>query len=106
MPCHPAARTPVKIAERKALFVEDRPPAFGGRYFLFLKLKTACGIAGVGEVYATSFAPKAIVAMIEMCSSAGSRAPRIHGRAQICILCQDRRRYCRRTHAFSRIEGG
>jgi 2-dehydro-3-deoxyphosphogalactonate aldolase len=55
----------MKIAELKTFVVGNPPPAFGGRYFLFLKLKTACGIEGVGEVYAASFAPKAIVAMIE-----------------------------------------
>src|ERR1700683_3461128 len=55
----------MKIVELKAFVVGNPPPAFGGRYFLFLKLKTACGIEGVGEVYAASFAPKAIVAMIE-----------------------------------------
>src|ERR1700727_455382 len=55
----------MKIAELKTFVVGNPPPAFGGRYFLFLKLKTACGIEGLGEVYAASFAPKAIVAMIE-----------------------------------------
>ena len=55
----------MKIAELKTFVVGNPPPAFGGRYFLFLKLKTACGIEGVGEVYAASFAPKTIVAMIE-----------------------------------------
>ena len=55
----------MKIAELKTFVVGNPPPAFGGRYFLFLKLKTDNGIEGVGEVYAASFAPKAIVAMIE-----------------------------------------
>src|SRR5271157_4215567 len=55
----------MKIAELKTFVVGNPPPAFGGRYFLFLKLKTACGIEGVGEVYAASVAPKAIIAMIE-----------------------------------------
>jgi galactonate dehydratase len=55
----------MKIAELKTFVVGNPPPAFGGRTFLFLKLKTACGIEGVGEVYAASFAPKTIVAMIE-----------------------------------------
>ena len=55
----------MKIAELKTFVVGNPPPAFGGRYFLFLKLRTACGVEGVGEVYAASFAPKAIVAMIE-----------------------------------------
>ena len=53
------------IAELKTFVVGNPPPAFGGRYFVFLKLRTACGVEGVGEVYAASFAPKAIVAMIE-----------------------------------------
>ena len=55
----------MNIAELKTFVVGNPPPAFGGRYFLFLKLKTACGIEGVGEVYAASFAPRAIVPMIE-----------------------------------------
>ena len=55
----------MKIAELKTFVVGNPPPAFGGRYFLFVKLKTACGIEGVGEVYAASFAPSAIVPMIK-----------------------------------------
>src|SRR6476646_727234 len=39
----------MKIAELKTFVIGNPPPAFGGRYFIFLKLKTACGIAGVGE---------------------------------------------------------
>ncbi len=30
----------MKIAELKTFVVGNPPPAFGGRYFLFLKLKT------------------------------------------------------------------
>ena len=55
----------MKIAELKTFVVGNPPPAFGGRYFLFLKLRTACGIEGVGEVYAASFGPEAIVPMIQ-----------------------------------------
>ena len=54
----------MKIAELKTFVVGNPPPTYGGRYFLFLKLKTACGIEGVGEVYAASFGPRAIEAMI------------------------------------------
>ena len=54
----------MKIAELKTFLVANPPPAFGGRYFVFLKLKTACGIEGVGEVYAASFAPEALITMI------------------------------------------
>jgi 2-dehydro-3-deoxyphosphogalactonate aldolase len=55
----------VRIVELKTFVVGNPPPTFGGRYFLFLKLVTDTGIEGVGEVYAASFGPKAIVAMIE-----------------------------------------
>ena len=54
----------MKIADLKTFVVGNPPPAFGGRYFIFLKLRTACGVEGVGEVYAASFAPEAIVPMI------------------------------------------
>jgi galactonate dehydratase len=54
----------MKIAELKTFVVGNPPPGFGGRYFLFLKLKTACGVEGVGEVYAASFGPAALEAMI------------------------------------------
>ena len=54
----------MRIAELKTFVVGNPPPGFGGRYFLFLKLRTACGIEGVGEVYAASFGPAALEAMI------------------------------------------
>lgn len=49
----------------RVFIVANPPPAFGGRYFVFLKLKTACGIEGVGEVYAATFGPHVIAQMIE-----------------------------------------
>ena len=55
----------MKIAGLKTFIVGNPPPRFGGRYFLFLKLVTDDGVEGIGEVYAASFAPKTIVAMIE-----------------------------------------
>lgn len=55
----------MKITDLKAFVVGNPPPAFGGRYFLFLKLTTDTGISGIGEVYTASFGPRAIVAMIE-----------------------------------------
>ncbi|HEY2683331.1 MAG TPA: mandelate racemase/muconate lactonizing enzyme family protein [Steroidobacteraceae bacterium] len=54
----------MKLDSVKVFIVTNPPPAFGGRYFVFLKLKTACGIEGVGEVYAATFGPKVIEAMI------------------------------------------
>jgi L-alanine-DL-glutamate epimerase-like enolase superfamily enzyme len=55
----------MKLDSVKVFIVGNPPPSFGGRYFVFLKLKTACGIEGVGEVYAATFGPKVIAAMIE-----------------------------------------
>src|ERR1700721_749777 len=55
----------MKLDSVKVFLVSNPPPSFGGRYFVFLKLKTACGIEGVGEVYAATFGPKVVAAMIE-----------------------------------------
>jgi L-alanine-DL-glutamate epimerase-like enolase superfamily enzyme len=55
----------MKLDSVKVFLVSNPPPSFGGRYFVFLKLKTACGIEGVGEVYAATFGPKVLAAMIE-----------------------------------------
>jgi len=55
----------MKLDSVKVFIVSNPPPSFGGRYFVFLKLKTACGIEGVGEVYAATFGPKVIGEMIE-----------------------------------------
>ena len=55
----------MKIAALKTFVVGNPPPRKGGRYFIFLKLATADGIEGVGEVYNAAFAPDVIVKMIE-----------------------------------------
>jgi L-alanine-DL-glutamate epimerase-like enolase superfamily enzyme len=55
----------MKLDTVRVFVVANPPPAFGGRYFVFLKLTTACGIEGVGEVYAATFGPQVIAAMIE-----------------------------------------
>ncbi|HEY2675772.1 MAG TPA: mandelate racemase/muconate lactonizing enzyme family protein [Steroidobacteraceae bacterium] len=55
----------MKLDSVRVFVVGNPPPGFGGRYFVFLKLRTACGIEGVGEVYAATFGPKVIAAMIE-----------------------------------------
>jgi len=55
----------MKIAALKTFVVGNPPPHHGGRYFIFVKLTTACGIEGIGEVYAATFGPQTIVAMIE-----------------------------------------
>lgn len=54
----------MKIVELKTFVVGNPPPGFGGRYFVFLKLKTDDGIEGVGEVYAATFGPHTVARMI------------------------------------------
>jgi len=54
----------MKITELKTFVVGNPPPFHGGRYFIFLKLRTSNGIEGVGEVYAASFGPRTVEAMI------------------------------------------
>src|ERR1700675_3575402 len=65
----------MKLDSVKVFVVANPPPSFGGRYFVFLKLRTACGIEGLGEVYAATFGPKVIASMIE-----DLFARRFHGR--------------------------
>ena len=55
----------MKIDSVKVFVVGNPPPSFGGRYFVFLKLRTTCGIEGVGEVYAATFGPHVLASMIE-----------------------------------------
>jgi len=55
----------MKLDSVKVFVVGNPPPGFGGRYFVILKLKTACGIEGVGEVYAATFGAQVIAAMVE-----------------------------------------
>ncbi len=55
----------MKLDSVKVFIVGNPPPGFGGRYFVFLKLRTACGIEGVGEAYAATFGPTVVAAMIK-----------------------------------------
>jgi galactonate dehydratase len=55
----------MKIQSLKTFVVGNPPPQWGGRYFLFVKLVADNGIEGVGEVYCATFAPHAMVALIE-----------------------------------------
>ena len=55
----------MRLASLETFIVGTPPPGFGGRYFIFVRLSTACGITGVGEIYAASFAPDLICRMAE-----------------------------------------
>ncbi|KWW39417.1 D-galactonate dehydratase [Cupriavidus metallidurans] len=54
----------MKIVSLETYVVAVPPPYMGGRYWIFVKLKTDDGIEGVGEVYAASFHPSVMVAAI------------------------------------------
>lgn len=55
----------MKIASLHIHVVAVPPPHIGGMYWIFVELETACGIKGVGEIYATAFHPSALVPLIE-----------------------------------------
>jgi 2-dehydro-3-deoxyphosphogalactonate aldolase len=54
----------MKIKELETFVVGNPPPSFGGRYFLFVKLTTDNGIAGIGEVYAATFGAHTMARMV------------------------------------------
>ena len=54
----------MKVVDVQTFVVGNPPPRLGGRYFIFLELTTDSGITGVGEVYAATFSPHLIAAMI------------------------------------------
>ena len=53
----------MKLQTIETHIVKTPPPGFGGRYFIFVVLQTACGIRGYGEIYAASFAPETVSTM-------------------------------------------
>jgi len=55
----------VIIADVETFVVANPPPAFGGRYFVFVKLTTDDGIVGIGEAYSAAFRPHVVSAGIE-----------------------------------------
>lgn len=55
----------MKIISLETHLVAVPPPHIGGMYWIFVTIRTACGIEGVGEVYATSFHPRVMQLAIE-----------------------------------------
>lgn len=55
----------MKIDSMQSHVVAVPSPYLGGRYWIFVKLKTQCGIEGVGEVYAATFHPRVLVPAIQ-----------------------------------------
>lgn len=55
----------MKLQSIETFVVANPPPRRGGRYFIFVQLKTACGITGVGEIYNATFSPHLCAKMAE-----------------------------------------
>ncbi|RME18876.1 MAG: mandelate racemase/muconate lactonizing enzyme family protein, partial [Alphaproteobacteria bacterium] len=53
----------MKLEKIETFVFGNPPPRHGGRYFIFLRLTTACGITGVGEIYNATFGPDLCAAM-------------------------------------------
>ncbi|MCP4318077.1 MAG: mandelate racemase/muconate lactonizing enzyme family protein [Hyphomicrobiales bacterium] len=53
----------MKLQSIETHVVANPPPSRGGRYFIFVQLETACGIAGVGEIYNATFSPHLVADM-------------------------------------------
>nr|CAA6830594.1 MAG: Gluconate dehydratase (EC [uncultured Thiotrichaceae bacterium] len=54
----------MQITELETYIVATPPPNIGGMYWIFVRVKTKCGIEGVGEIYSATFHPDAQVNMI------------------------------------------
>lgn len=54
----------MRLSDLDILVVEPPAPGWGGRYWIFVKLTTADGITGWGEVYAAAVGPEAMRAVI------------------------------------------
>jgi len=54
----------MKIAGLEIFTVAPPNPGMGGRYWIFTRLTTACGIVGYGECYASTVGPAAMEAVI------------------------------------------
>ena len=55
----------MKIVSMESHIVAVPPPHIGGMYWIFVKLRTACGIEGVGEIYSATFHPSAMTHIID-----------------------------------------
>lgn len=55
----------MKLAALETFVVAPPAPGWGGRYWIFVKLVTECGLVGYGEVYASAIAPQVQVAVVE-----------------------------------------
>ena len=55
----------MKLSNLQTHIVAVPPPHVGGMYWILVRLRTSCGIEGVGEIYAATFHPRVMTAAIE-----------------------------------------
>lgn len=55
----------MKISDVTTFVIKNPPPHFGGKYFIVVKVTTDTGIVGYGEIYAATFGPHTIKAMVD-----------------------------------------
>jgi len=55
----------MKVVSLQTHVVATPPPHVGGMYWIFVMVETDCGIEGVGEIYATTFHPGAMLPLID-----------------------------------------
>ena len=55
----------MKLVSMTSHVVAVPPPHMGGMYWIFVTLRTDCGIEGVGEIYASTFHPSTMPALID-----------------------------------------
>ena len=55
---------PLRLSSAEVIVTAPPPPGWGGRYWLLVKVRTACGITGWGECYAAAVGPAAMTAVI------------------------------------------
>lgn len=53
----------IRLDTIETFAVANPPPRQGGRYFIFVRLTTTCGVTGVGEIYNATFGPDLCMAM-------------------------------------------
>ena len=55
----------MRVRDCETFVVGNPPPRRGGRYFIFVKLRSEDGITGVGEAYVATVGPRLVARMIE-----------------------------------------
>lgn len=55
----------MRLDSLETFAIAPPPPGWGGRYWLIVRVTTACGITGLGEVYAAGVGPTAMQTVIQ-----------------------------------------